>query len=119
MPQAPGGIELHDLQVEVIAPVVETPPVSLNKRKITANLSTLLDNAAVTNRHPARRAIFRLGAGVMAGFRSVLLARGFTEIQTPKIVSSATESGANFFKLVYFVRPHYLPQSPHVYCHLI
>ncbi|HKV02204.1 MAG TPA: aspartate--tRNA(Asn) ligase [Ktedonobacteraceae bacterium] len=115
MPQAPGGIELHDLQVEVIAPVAETPPVSLNKRKITANLSTLLDNAAVTNRHPARRAIFRLGAGVMAGFRSALLARGFTEIQTPKIVASATESGANVFKLDYFGRPAYLAQSPQFY----
>jgi nondiscriminating aspartyl-tRNA synthetase len=115
MPQAPGGIELHDLRVEVIAPVVETPPVSLNKRKITANLSTLLDNAAVTNRHPARRAIFRLGAGVMAGFRSALLARGFTEIQTPKIVASATESGANVFKLDYFGRPAYLAQSPQFY----
>jgi len=115
MPQAPGGIELHDLQVEVIAPVAETPPVSLNKRKITANLSTLLDNAAVTNRHPARRAIFRLGAGVMAGFRSALLARGFTEIQTPEIVASATESGANVFKLDYFGRPAYLAQSPQFY----
>ena len=115
MPQAPGGIELHDLQVEVITPVVETPPVSLNKRKITANLSTLLDNAAITNRHPARRAIFRLGAGVMAGFRSALLARGFTEIQTPKIVASATESGANVFKLDYFGRPAYLAQSPQFY----
>ena len=115
MPQAPGGIELHDLQVEVITPVAETPPVSLNKRKITANLSTLLDNAAITNRHPARRAIFRLGAGVMAGFRSALLARGFTEIQTPKIVASATESGANVFKLDYFGRPAYLAQSPQFY----
>jgi nondiscriminating aspartyl-tRNA synthetase len=115
MPQAPGGIELHDLQVEVITPVVETPPVSLNKRKITANLSTLLDNAAITNRHPARRAIFRLGAGVMAGFRSALLARDFTEIQTPKIVAEATESGANVFKLDYFGRPAYLAQSPQFY----
>src|SRR5258708_32648280 len=95
MPQAPGGIELHDLQVEVIAPVVETPPVSLNKRKITANLSTLLDNAAVTNRHPARRAIFRLGAGVMAGSPSALPAQGFTETPTPANVASATESGAD------------------------
>jgi nondiscriminating aspartyl-tRNA synthetase len=115
MPQAPGGIELHDLQVEVITPVTETPPVSLNKRKITANLSTLLDNAAITNRNPARRAILRLGAGVMAGFRSALLARDFTEIQTPKIVASATESGANVFKLDYFGRPAYLAQSPQFY----
>lgn len=114
-PQAPGGIELHDLHIEVITLVTEVPPVSLNKRKITANITTVLDHAVVTNRHPTRRAILRLGAGAMAGFRSTLVARGFTEIQTPKIVASATESGATVFKLDYFGRPAYLAQSPQFY----
>ena len=113
--QAPGGIELHDLHIEVITPVTEVPPVLLNKRKLTANITTLLDHAVITNRHPVRRAILRLGAGAMAGFRSTLVARGFTEIQTPKIVASATESGANVFKLDYFGRPAYLAQSPQFY----
>jgi len=114
-PQAPGGIELHDLHIEVITLVTEVPPVSLNKRKITANITTVLDHDVVTNRHPTRRAILRLGAGAMAGFRSTLVARGFTEIQTPKIVASATESGATVFKLDYFGRPAYLAQSPQFY----
>ena len=114
-PQAPGGVELHNLRVEVITPVTEPPPVALNKRKITANIGTLLDHAAVTNRHPARRAIFRLTAGIVAGFRSTMTGRGFTEIQTPKIVASATESGANVFKLDYFDRTAYLAQSPQFY----
>ena len=114
-PQAPGGIELHDLHIEVITLVTEVPPVSLNKRKITANSTTVLDHAVVTNRHPTRRAILRLGAGAMAGFRSTLVAKGFTEIQTPKIVASATESGATVFKLDYFGRPAYLAQSPQFY----
>jgi nondiscriminating aspartyl-tRNA synthetase len=113
--QAPGGVELHDLRVEVIAPITEAPPVSLNKRKITANIGTILDNAAVTSRHPTRRAVLRLGAGVMQGFRETLTKRGFTEIQTPKIVASATESGANVFKIDYFGRPAYLAQSPQFY----
>src|SRR6266700_3492409 len=113
--QAPGGVELHQPRIEVITPVPEVPPVPLNKRKITANIGTLLDHAVVTNRHPARRAILRLGAGVMAGFRSTLVARGFTEIQTPKIVASATESGATVFMLDYFGRPAYLAQSPQFY----
>ena len=115
MPQAPGGIELHDLHIEVITPVSEIPPVSLNKRKITANIGTLLDHAAITNRHLERRAVLRLSAGVMSAFRSILTARDFTEIQTPKIVASATESGANVFKLDYFGRDAYLAQSPQFY----
>ena len=115
MPQAPGGIELHKLQIEVITPVMEAPVVPLNKPKLPANITTLLDQAVVTNRHPARRAILRLSAGAVSAFRSTLTARDFTEIQTPKIVASATESGANVFKLDYFGRPAYLAQSPQFY----
>jgi nondiscriminating aspartyl-tRNA synthetase len=113
--QAPGGIELHELCVEVITPVAETPSVSINKREIKASLPMLLDHAVVTNRHPARRAIFRLAAGAMAGFRATLIERGFTEIQTPKMVASATESGANVFQIDYFGQPAYLAQSPQFY----
>jgi len=115
MPQAPGGIELHNLQIEIISPVTEAPVIPLNKPKLTANITTLLDHAVVTNRHPARRAILRLSAGAMSAFRSILTARDFTEIQTPKIVASATESGANVFKLDYFGRDAYLAQSPQFY----
>ncbi|HLV97906.1 MAG TPA: aspartate--tRNA(Asn) ligase [Ktedonobacterales bacterium] len=113
--QAPGGYELHELSIKVISPVTEAPPVALNKRTIKAGLSTLLDHAVVTNRHPERRAILQLGAGVMAAFRAALLARGYTEVQTPKIVAAATESGANVFRLDYFGRPAYLAQSPQFY----
>ena len=44
----------------------------------------------------------------MAGFRATLDDFGFTEISTPKIVGSATESGANVFGLDYFGRADYL-----------
>lgn len=113
--QAPGGIELRAPHIEVITPVDEPPPVALSKRELKANITTLLDHAVVANRHPTRRAVLRLGAGAMAGFRATLTARGFTEIATPKIVASATESGANVFALDYFGRPAYLAQSPQFY----
>jgi len=114
-PQAPGGIELRSPQIEVITPVGEAPPVTLSKRELKASLTTLLDHAVVTNRHPTRRAIFRLAAAAMSSFRATLSERGFTEIQTPKIVASATESGANVFKLDYFERSAFLAQSPQFY----
>lgn len=114
-PQAPGGYELHQPSLELITPVAEPLPVPINKRQIKATLPTLLDHAVVANRHPGRRAVFRLAAGTMAGFRATLAAMGFTEIQTPKIVASATESGSNVFQLDYFGRPAYLAQSPQFY----
>lgn len=113
--QAPGGVELHRLAIKVITPVPEPLPVPINKRQIKASLPTLLDHATSANRHPARRAAFRLASGAMAGFRATLAARGFTEIQTPKIVASATESGSNVFRIDYFGRPAYLAQSPQFY----
>lgn len=114
-PQAPGGVELHQPQVSLMTPVTETPPVPLHKRRLKAGLPTLLDHAVVANRQPQRKAVFKLAAGVMAGFRQTLNGRHFTEVQTPKLVASATESGANVFELNYFGRPAYLAQSPQFY----
>ncbi len=51
----------------------------------------------------------------MTGYRETLLARGFTEVQTPKLVAAATESGASVFRLDYFGRDAYLAQSPQLY----
>lgn len=114
-PQAPGGRELHQPRVEVITPVSEPPPAPLYKRQLKVRLPTLLDHAVVFNRHPRRRAIFRLAAGAMAGFRATLEERHFTEIQTPKLVASATEGGANVFAVDYLGQPAFLAQSPQFY----
>ncbi len=114
-PQAPGGYELHDARVEVISPVTEALPFPINKPQLHVNLDTFLDHAVVGLRHPRRRALFRLAAGVMAGFRATLDALGFTEIQSPKLVGAATEGGANVFRVDYFGRPAYLAQSPQLY----
>lgn len=113
--QAPGGLELQGIVIEVIVPVKEPPPLTLSKREIKAAQPTLLDHAVVSNRHVMRRAVLRLGAAIMTGFRRTLNDQGFTEIQTPRIVASATESGANVFKIDYFGRPAYLAQSPQFY----
>jgi nondiscriminating aspartyl-tRNA synthetase len=114
-PRAPGGIELHRPRVEVLTPILETPPILLHKQRIKASLPRQLDHAVIGNRHPARRAIFRLASGAMAGFRATLAGHHFTEVQTPKIVASATEGGANVFTLDYFGRAAYLAQSPQFY----
>ncbi len=114
-PAAPGGYELYDNTVTVISPVTEPPPFSLNKNRIRASQPAFLDHAVIGHRHLQQRAILRLASGVMQGFRATLNARDFTEIQTPKLVASATESGANVFAVDYFGQPVYLAQSPQFY----
>ncbi len=82
---------------------------------LSAGLPTLLDNAPVTLRHPRSRAAWQIAAVSMQGFRSALTAESFTEIATPKLVGTSTESGANVFTVDYFGRPAYLAQSPQLY----
>mgnify|MGYP001029682704 FL=1 len=114
-PQAPGGAELHETRVRPIVAIDEPPPLELNKKEMKASLDVFLEHAPIGLRHPKRRAILRLAAGAMAGFRASLNAEHFTEIQSPKIVGTATEGGANVFEVNYFGQPAYLTQSPQFY----
>jgi nondiscriminating aspartyl-tRNA synthetase len=114
-PQAPGGVEVHQPAVEVLEPASASPPFDLFRPTLKAQLPTILDHAALTLRHPRPRALFRLASASMAGFRRTLRAMDFVEIQTPKIVASATESGANVFAIDYFGTPAYLAQSSQLY----
>mmetsp|Transcript_9897 Transcript_9897/g.26311 ORF Transcript_9897/g.26311 Transcript_9897/m.26311 type:complete len:550 (+) Transcript_9897:51-1700(+) len=76
---------------------------------------TRLDNRALDLRVPAHKAIMRLQAAVSALFRDHLAARDFIEIHSPKLISGASEGGANVFTLDYFGLPACLAQSPQLY----
>ena len=112
---APAGVELTSPSVRVRSAVSVPLPLELHRPALTATLPTQLDHAALALRHPARAAALRMAAAATEGFRSALAAQRFVEIHTPKIVASATESGANVFALDYFGRPGYLAQSPQFY----
>ena len=113
--RAPGGVEVHEPQLRVLAEAAAPPPIELHRPRLKESLPTRLDAAAVSLRHPVVRERFRLAARAVAAFRSTLDGLDFTEIQTPKIVASATEGGANVFGVDYFGRDAYLAQSPQFY----
>lgn len=110
--QAPGGAEIHAPEITVLATPAAALPLELWRPDPSLTLPRRLDLAPLALRHPRERAVFALPAAALAGFRSALERLGFTEIQTPKIVGTATESGANVFGLDYFGRRAYLAQSP-------
>lgn len=110
--QAPGGYELTGAEFSLLSEPAVAPPFDLYRPTVGASLPTVLDNAAVALRHPLLRKRFEVAAASVGGFRSTLDGLGFVETQTPKIVSSATESGANVFGIDYFGRRAYLAQSP-------
>src|SRR6478672_7461215 len=113
--QAPGGVEVQEPAFRVLSEPAAVPPIELRRPVLKESLPTILDHAPLAWRHPRERAKLELTAASVAGFRAALDRLGFTEISTPKIVASATESGANVFALDYFGRPAYLAQSPQFY----
>src|SRR2546430_2119769 len=113
--QAPGGVELHEPSFRVLAEPAEAPPIELRRPELKETLPVQLDFAPVALRHPLVRERFRIAAAAVHGFRAALDGIGFTEISTPKLVASATESGANVFSLDYFGREAFLAQSPQFY----
>ncbi len=112
---APAGVELTNPVVRAPHGAAVPPPFDLYRPQLAATLPTMLDHAALALRHPSRQQAFRLSAAAVAGFRAALDAEGFVEVHTPKVVASATESGANVFALDWFGRPAYLAQSPQFY----
>jgi nondiscriminating aspartyl-tRNA synthetase len=110
--QAPGGVELTEPRVTVLSSLAAPPPFDLYRPTVPATLPTILDHAPVALRHPQLRAPHVIAAVSVAGYRAALDGLGFTEIHTPKIVGSATESGANVFEIDYFGTRAYLAQSP-------
>lgn len=114
-PQAPDGMEIHDPQISSISVPEIEPPFELFRPALDVQLPTRLDHAAISLRHPSSVASQRLTAAAMRGFRTSLDNYGFTEIQTPKLLETAPEGGANVFRVDYFGRDAFLAQSPQLY----
>jgi len=119
-------VELHVKQVWVVSASDPQLPLQIEDagRRVTddeegnfakVNQDTRLDNRVLDLRTPTNQAIFRLEAGVCALFRDTLTKGGFVEIHTPKIISAASEGGANVFKMNYFKGSAFLAQSPQLY----
>uniref|UniRef100_A0AAG5D9I5 Aspartate--tRNA ligase, cytoplasmic n=1 Tax=Anopheles atroparvus TaxID=41427 RepID=A0AAG5D9I5_ANOAO len=120
-------LELHVLELFLLSAAKAQLPLQIEDAsrseksddpealKIRVNQDTRLDNRVLDLRTPANQAIFRLEAVVCRLFRDVLTAQGFTEIHTPKIISAASEGGANVFTVSYFKDSAYLAQSPQLY----
>ncbi|KAL1498912.1 hypothetical protein AB1Y20_013434 [Prymnesium parvum] len=77
--------------------------------------SVRLDNRVIDLRTAANQGILRIQSAVCALFRECLLAQGFIEIHSPKMIATASEGGADVFRLKYFDRYAFLAQSPQLY----
>jgi len=116
-PRAPGGIELHDVSLEVMVPVTEESPIEIDKpiSHRPENLDTLFEHRAIGLRNIDESRVFFIRSELLKLIRQFLYKRDFVEIQTPKIVANAAEGGAEVFRFDYFNKPATLAQSPQLY----
>ncbi len=115
--RAPGGAEIHKPKITVLVPVLDPPAVEIDKPldHKAENLDTLFEYRTVGLRNLQETAIFKIRGAVTRALREHFYENGFTEIQTPKLLPTATEGGAEVFKLDYFGQEATLAQSPQFY----
>jgi len=115
--RAPGGAELHDATLEVMVPVVDAPPIEIDKPidHKPDNLDTLFEYRPISLRNIQETAIFKIQALVKDTIRKQLQSEDFIEFNSPKLLPGATEGGAEVFKLDYFGKEATLAQSAQFY----
>ncbi len=83
--------------------------------EVEVDYDTRFNNRFLDLRKVEHNRIFRIKSALLWGIRKYLNENGFTEVQTPKTVSAATEGGAELFQVKYFEKDIYLNQSPQLY----
>lgn len=108
------GFEVIPREIKILG--VAQHPLPLD---VTGKTSALLDtrlNARVLDLcHEENRALWSVQSKALEALRQFLTDRGFIEVYTPRIISTATEGGAALFSMNYFDQEAYLAQSPQLY----
>ena len=110
-----GGVEMEVEGIKILSRVEDGLPVDVSEKEMDLNLETLLNYRSLTLRNEKINSIFKIYSEILKSYNEFMRKEGFLEIKTPKILSMATEGGANFFKIKYFDRDAYLAQSPQFY----
>lgn len=104
-----GGKEFIPTSLEVIS------LSSLLPLEDNANPDTKLDYRWIDLRSDKNEYTFRIQSSFIKYMREYLYKEDFTEIHTPKLLGTASESGSEVFEVKYFDRLAYLAQSPQFY----
>ncbi|RZD36437.1 MAG: aspartate--tRNA(Asn) ligase [Methanobacteriota archaeon] len=112
--EAPGGVEMLPDNIELMNEA-ETPlPLGVID-KIDSEIETRLNARYLDLRKTKIAANFQIRAAISGAVHKHLRRENFLEVQTPKIIASATEGGTSLFEMKYFDKTAYLAQSPQLY----
>ena len=108
------SVEVKVTEFTILTSAVHPLPIDPTGR-VESGFDKRLDARALDLRNPKVAAIFRLRSAGLKAVREILCNEGFIEVNTPKIIGSASEGGANLFRFEYFKHKAYLAQSPQLY----
>ena len=108
------GMELIPTKIEVTSKSENELPFNY-KNLENVNLDTRLDYRFIDLRNEKNMKIFEIQSTIVRYMREYLYNHKFTEIHTPKLIGTASESGSEVFEVKYFDRKAYLAQSPQFY----
>jgi len=106
--------EVAAIEIQILAKAEYPLPIDPIGR-LESDIDNRLNSRALDMRNQKTASIFKLRSKVLASIRETLVKKKFIEINTPKIIGSASEGGADLFGLDYFGRQAYLAQSPQLY----
>ena len=112
--KAPGGAEIIPTKIKLLNKSIQPLPLDPTG-KVNAELDTRLNIRVMDLRRPQINAIFKINHEILKSLREFFYNENFVEINTPKIIATATEGGTELFPIVYFGREAFLAQSPQLY----
>ena len=113
--KAPNGAEIVPTEIRIFSIARKAAPFLVQSRTSTVGIDTRLDLRAVDLRRNYLGSIFRIRQTVLNSVRAFLSAEKFIEVNTPKMIATATEGGAALFPIFYYDREAFLAQSPQLY----
>lgn len=108
------GLELIPSSFVLHSPAAVPLPMGVVD-KVNVEMDTRLNNRFMDLRKPEVKAVFELRSMMVGLIQEAMMAEGFINVNTPKIVASGAEGGSTLFAVDYFGKPAYLAQSPQLY----
>ena len=115
--QAPGGFEIDGEKITILSLAGPELPIPINVKgqQGETEQSIRLNWRWIDLPKPQSFLIFKVWTELESAFREYWIKNDYIEIHTPKLISTASESGAEVFEVKYFDRKAYLAQSPQFY----
>ena len=112
--KAPTGYEIIPKELSVFSDVEKIPPFE-PQAKTVKNIDTRLEIRPIDLRRNVLQNIFNVRSIVLKSIRDYFYEQDFVEINTPKMIATATEGGAALFPIFYYNKEAFLAQSPQLY----